>query len=404
MKKVKEKVDKLKATIKHGGDHKDEAQTVNDSPVVRSGLAEPTVMGTPVLAEDLYATHSDIIDTPVRSFAQWEDEERHGAPPPLSTDYETRLTDQPHVGHHTYGQDVNREQLKGIIGKPTGLEDRRGESQLLSAGTYGTHPTDLSQVGRPAYGDQDVGREQQMGSGKSTGMEDTMYPRNTTTAVSPANVHSEVTDTSNTGGKEVGITDVLRSFDKMKVFNEHEAKSLESDQNEPTVYTGSHDQFAPEPVENPPLDTVAEDPSNRNSSYTQRISSATSAIAHKAAEVKDSIVSKLGSSSENKSDASTISPKTNKKSSFPTDLSHKVADTLSNTLGPVYEKVAGAEGVTVKEYLVDTFKPGDDDKVLSEAITHAFHRGKGNGQPQESSTTTYVIREEGERRVQDSGN
>ncbi|XP_076886747.1 low-temperature-induced 65 kDa protein-like [Bidens hawaiensis] len=221
-----------------------------------------------------------------------------------------------------------------------------------------------------------------------------------------------------TGEKEVGITGVLHSFDKMKVFGEHDTKP-KSDQTEPKVYTGSHDQFAPEPVKNPPpLDTIAADPSNPNSSYSQRISTATSAIADKAAAVKGTLVSKLGSSTENKVETS---PKTNTKSSFPTAFSHKVADTLSSTLGPVYEKVtskmqggghdeAPGKGATVKEFLVDTFKPGDDDKVLSEAITHAFHRGKGNQPTQETTTTTYdmvcfaVVREEGERRLQESGN
>ncbi|KAJ0715193.1 hypothetical protein HanPI659440_Chr13g0498271 [Helianthus annuus] len=188
----------------------------------------------------------------------------------------------------------------------------------------------------------------------------------------------------------------------MKVFDEHDTKPLEFDKHEPhepKVYTGSHDQFAPEPVENPPLDTIAANPSNPNSSYTQRISSATSAIADKAAAVKDSIVSKLSSSGENKSDASTTAHKTNMKSSFPTAFSHRVADTLSGTLGPVYEKVAAAgtsvssndktgSPKTVKKYLVDTFTPGDDDKVLSEAITRVFHMGKGKQPPQEGTTTT----------------
>ncbi|XP_076915068.1 low-temperature-induced 65 kDa protein-like [Bidens hawaiensis] len=204
----------------------------------------------------------------------------------------------------------------------------------------------------------------------------------------------------------------------MKVFDEHDTNPKPK-QTEPEVYTGSHDQFAPKPVKNPPLDTIAANPSNPNSSYSQRISSATSAIADKAAAVKDTIVSKLSSSTENKTDTGTTSPKTNTKSSFPTAFSHKVADTLSSTLGPVYEKVTSkmqgsgheeasgspGKGVTVKEFLVDTFKPGDDGKVLSEAITHAFHRGKGNQPMQETtSTTTNVVKEEGERRLQESGN
>ncbi|KAI3517664.1 hypothetical protein L1887_16881 [Cichorium endivia] len=386
MKKVKAKIEKLKDTVKHGHghhngeDHGEDTKTVNDSLPVRSGLVEPTVMGTPVLAEDLYATHSDIVDPPVRSFAQWEEEERHGAPPPLSTGYGTRLTDVSQFGHDVYGQDVNREQLRGSIEKSTGMEEDPSAPSL-------------------------------------------------TTAVSPANYQTKVTDPTNTGGKEAGITDVLKSFNKMGVYDESHSKSPKSDQNEAKVYTGSHDQFAPEPVENPPLDTIAANPSNPNSSYSQKVASATSAISDKAAAAKDTIVSKLGFSGENKSDTSTGSNKTNKNSSFSTDFAHKVADTMTGTFVPVYEKVVTAKTtvmskiqgsgqdddnkipatstpeskkVTVREYLVDTFRPGDEDKVLSEVITNAFHRGKGNA-PQET-VTNYAVRDEGERRLQDSSN
>ncbi|KAF5772353.1 hypothetical protein HanXRQr2_Chr13g0575891 [Helianthus annuus] len=407
------------------GEHKDEAQTLNDSAVVRSGLVEPTVMGAPVLAEDLYATHSDILDTPVRSFAQWEDEEKRGAPPPLSPVYETHLTDMPHGGHHTYGGEVNREQLKGSIGKHTFYEEEKEEERPRppSTGVFGAHMTHFVPVGD--RGDEDFDRDERMGTGKPTRMEEEMSVPNPATAGSLRS--------TDTGEKDVGINEVLHSLNIMKVFDEHEhdTKPLESDKHEPhkphepKAYTGSHDQFAPEPVENPPLDTIAANPSNPNSSYTQRISSATSAIADKASAVKDSIVSKLSLSGEDRSDASTTSPKTNTKSSFPTVFSHKVADTLSSTLGPVYEKVAAAGTTasskmqrhghddttgspkTVKEYLVDTFTPGDDDKILSEAITRVFQMGNGK-QPQEGTTTTTyeveVMRDEGERRLQESGN
>lgn len=106
---------------------------MNDSPVIRSGLAEATVMGTPVLVEDLYTTHSDIVDTPVRSFAQWEEEERNNAPPPLSTNYETRLTDPP---HHTYGQDhVNKDQFTSLnkegYGEPLTLSTSFGAHDMI---------------------------------------------------------------------------------------------------------------------------------------------------------------------------------------------------------------------------------------------------------------------------------
>ncbi|MFS8001274.1 hypothetical protein Hanom_Chr13g01188411 [Helianthus anomalus] len=132
-------------------------------------------MGTPVLAEDLYATHSDILDTPVRSFAQWEDEERRGSPPPLSTAYETHLTDLPHGGHHTYGGEVNREQLKGSIGKHTFFEEEKEEDRPPPVSTGYESLTDPLHGGGYTYG-QDVNTEQlEGGFGNFGGLEDDRY-------------------------------------------------------------------------------------------------------------------------------------------------------------------------------------------------------------------------------------
>nr|XP_043616217.1 low-temperature-induced 65 kDa protein-like [Erigeron canadensis] len=489
MKKVKEKVDKMKDTIKHGGhgshdQHKDEAHTINNSAVVRSGLVQPTVMGTPVLAEDLYAQpaamgtpvlaedlyappHSDIVDPPMRSFSQWEEEERHGDPPPLSTGaYGTHPENLSQFGRHSYHPvDASRQQLDSSVEQrigidkepyyPTGtapitgyathfketgavtdpydltadpttgyatrFETPNPRPQLQSIDVYMTHP-----AGDHAY-KQDVATEQ-----SGTVMEEDPSGPNPTMRASPGNYQTKVTDPTNTGGKEsTGITDVLHSFDKMKIFEEPRPKSTKADQGETEVFTGSHDQFSPELVKaHRPLDTIPSDPSNPNSSYTQKITSATSAIGQKAAAVKDSIISKFSSSDEDKADIANEPQKAKTKPSTATDYAHVVADTLSGTLGPVYEKVADAgtsvmskiqgsgqdesltspsgtsKGATVKEYLVDAFKPGDDDKVLSEKITSVFNRGRMNA-PQETTTTkttTYVIKDEGERRLQDSGN
>ncbi|XP_024991730.1 low-temperature-induced 65 kDa protein-like [Cynara cardunculus var. scolymus] len=463
--KVKTKVHKLKATIKDGHGHHDEEhhnhaeKIMNESPAVRSGLVEPTDMGKAVLAEDLYATHSDILDTPVRSFAQWEEEERSGAPPPLPTGIYG--TGPAKVGHHGFNQNVNREQLRGSIEKSTGMEEHPSAPNPATAVSPANRQTEvpaptkmtgLSQVGHH----EDQNREQIRGAiGKSTGMVQDPSSPNPTMVVSPANHQTKVTDPTKTGGKEAGITDVLRSFNKMGVYDEPHSKSSESDQKEtkvytgsydhskssesdqnepevhagshdqysrssesdqiePKVYTGSHDQFAPEPVEDAPLSTVAGDPSSHSSSYTNE----TSATSDKAAVAKDLMVSKLGSSGENKSETNS--------SSSPTNYAHKVAETVTGTLGPVYETVVGVgssvmskmqgserpaetritekKGGSVKDYLVETLRPGDEDKVVSDVITHAFHR---NDPPvQETTSTTIYVRDEGGegRRLQESGN
>ncbi|GJZ96307.1 low-temperature-induced 65 kDa protein-like protein, partial [Tanacetum coccineum] len=155
-------------------------------------------------------------------------------------------------------------------------------------------------------------------------------------------------------------------------------------------------------VDNLPLDTIAADPSNKNSSYAHRITSATSAITGKATTVKESIVGTLSHSGDNKSATK--------------DYVHKVADTVTGTISPVYEKVMGAgntvmskmhgsghdettgspgmaslgtsKGSGVKEYLIESLKPGDDDKVLSEMITNSLHRKKANTKPTPQETIT----------------
>ncbi|GJV39455.1 low-temperature-induced 65 kDa protein-like protein [Tanacetum coccineum] len=147
---------------------------------------------------------------------------------------------------------------------------------------------------------------------------------------------------------------------------------------------------------------IRADPSNKNSSYAHRITSATSAITCKAATVKESIVGTLSHSGDNKSATK--------------DYVHKVADTVTGTISLVYEKVMGAcstvmlkmhgsghdettgsprmaslgtsKGSGVKKYLIESLKPGDDDKVLSEMITNSLHRKKANTKPTPQETIT----------------
>ena len=81
-----------------------------------------------------------------------------------------------------------------------------------------------------------------------------------------------------------------------------------------------------------------------------------------------------------------------------TEYGKKIANTVTETLSPVYGKVAGAgsavmskaqgtgsepEGdrapakvVPVKVYLAEKLKPGDEDRALSEVISDAFHKRK----------------------------
>lgn len=80
------------------------------------------------------------------------------------------------------------------------------------------------------------------------------------------------------------------------------------------------------------------------SSYTDKITSATSAVADKAVVAKNAVASKLGYSGEG---------------------SHE-------------NRVEGQDkGVSASEYLSDKLSPGEEDKVLSEVVAEKLHLGGG---------------------------
>lgn len=257
--------------------------------------------------------------------------------------------------------------------------------------------------------------------------EDPDAPKNQPGAMPPSNYETKVTDPTGKGGEEIGITPLLRSFHKMSVYDESEAKS--GAESKPKVYTGSDDQFAPQqnptegefdPKTSSPKsydpskpEDLPHDPvtikSPRQSGYIDKISVARSIIADKAISAKNVVASKLGYrgnggarglETEESKDAA-------KSAASTTEYAHKVAATVTEKLAPVYVKVAdtgsavmskvkgstetgheGAEtsggkvpdkGVSVKEYLVEKFKPGEEDKVLSEVISNTLHKKKEEG-------------------------
>jgi hypothetical protein len=249
-----------------------------------------------------------------------------------------------------------------------------------------------------------------------------------------------------TGGEEVGITPILQSFNKMRVYDELKPKSGGTDQNLPTsthtqftnLPTGSHDQFSPETrtiqdtpqlpesfgttkMEDQPYDISAK-PSNQ-SSYTEKISSATTAIADKAVSAKNVVASKLGYGEKDDNIArsefheTTVDDHTKSSSASPVEYGKKIAATVTEKLSPVYEKVAEAgstvmskvqgggpggtdstttgniksestgvkgqdKGVSVKNYVLDKLRPGDEDRALSEVISEALH--KRNDEPEKA--------------------
>ncbi|KAL8210871.1 hypothetical protein R6Q57_005308 [Mikania cordata] len=404
IKKVKEKAKKIKSTITkhgHGHDGHDHHHDENDD-------------------------DDDYIDESV------EDPEVHGAP----------MYDSARVGQ--MGLDASLAQPKGNLERPPVMAgdpysepvSSRDSPTHLSIGAYGTNLFEPSGLDHSrAYG-----QEKWSKMGESTGMEEPFAPNPTrsqavglrsvfgegTTLVpdpqarscsgsDPSNYETKVEDPThtdvisnypNTGGKEAELSQLKHSIDKMVI--DSESKTL--DPNHP---------------ENQPRVTLTGNPSSHSSSYANKISTSAATIADKTATAKDVIASKLGYSNQN--------PTTKPHESInhpvsPTNYAHKITDKVAGTLAPVYDKLADAgssviskvqgsvsgteqsqvnqgskatnvekqtvtdKGVSVKEHLVETLRPGDEDKALSEMITHAIHRDEDRDRPMGIVTESDEVR------------
>ncbi|XP_021892131.1 low-temperature-induced 65 kDa protein [Carica papaya] len=220
----------------------------------------------------------------------------------------------------------------------------------------------------------------------------------------PSNYQSKVTDPTGKG-KEAEMEPILRSLDKMKVYDEpeHEAKIKpepeekflrRTDEVLSQFPTGSHDQFSPEPIPPKPVNVSPENhPQSDPGAFADKISSATSAIAGKAISAKTAIASKLGY--REKDSTETDNQYTHNTASA-SDYGKKIATTVREKLSPVYQKVAGAgsdvmskqqgsdepgakgenRGVSMREYVAEKLKPKEEDRALSEVISGALHKRK----------------------------
>lgn len=192
------------------------------------------------------------------------------------------------------------------------------------------------------------------------------------------------------------------------------------------LYTGSHDQFAPEPVPREssesvpksynaanPRDTPGDiyDPASQSSTYTEKITSASAAVASAIAGTAQSAKNVLGSKIEQMREP-VWGTKSGSATGTASDYAHRIAATVTDTLAPVYGKVVGVgstatskgsglgaettqespgnagqdKGVSVTEYWVEKLKPGDEDKVLSAMITESFSKPKGERKPKGENT------------------
>lgn len=411
LKKVKAKAKKIKETLtKHG--HGDEREY-----------------------EGAYSPDNPDEDEADGDEEMEEDPEVHGAPM-----YESALTrseipaqnvnlEKPTaIGEDRY--DGRRNDMKTGVTRP-GSEGQSGENLERPSAMEVVHApedkdTSLTPEIRGTTGVSGARKEnekvgpQGFRIGALEGLEEYPHePKNMSGVSPPSNYETKVTDPTGKGGEEVGITPLIQSFNKMGVHDESVPKSESGQEG----YTGSNDQFAPEPIptegkldsapkscdpskgEDLPRDTLTGKSSDQ-SGYVQKISAATSIIADKAISAKNVVASKLGygGTDSGKVPETDENKNTEKSGASPAEYAHRVAGTVTEKLAPVYEKVAdtgssvmsrvkgstgtgqeGSEasggevpdkGVSVKEYLVEKFKPSEEDKALSEVISETLHKKK----------------------------
>ncbi|XVE58545.1 hypothetical protein DITRI_Ditri04bG0177800 [Diplodiscus trichospermus] len=263
--------------------------------------------------------------------------------------------------------------------------------------------------------------------------EDPAALKDTPDAYGTTNYRTKLADPRGQGGEATGMTPILHSLDKRNVHDEQDTRR---EQNLPpgthrsalelSFPTGSHDQFCPEPTPPLPIKTpknsplvsettdttkpqehsnnIASDKPSNHSSYTEKISSATSTIASKAVSAKDVLASKLryGENDQTPANKSNEGGDATKQSSA-VDYGKKIASTVTEKLTPVYEKVAGAgstimsklhgpgtgtasavgtevpeqdKGDSMKGYSAEKLKPSEEDRALSEVISNALHKRK----------------------------
>ncbi|WCJ36642.1 CAP160 protein [Euphorbia peplus] len=243
----------------------------------------------------------------------------------------------------------------------------------------------------------------------------------------PTNYETKVANPTGQGTKEIEGSSILHKLGQMDISDDSKpnagelnAGELDSRQRDQSIFpTGSHDQFSPGPTppilitsdENPQSVPQQSDASKSEdngaekgpiqSSYTQKMASATSAIADRAISAKNMVASKLGygarDSAKEQHDVQEKSP-----GSSPLVYGKKIASTVTEKITPVYEKVAETgsnlmskahltrggndasgtniegqdKGVSVRDYFSEKLRPGEEDRALSEVISEALHKQK----------------------------
>ncbi|PQP91867.1 hypothetical protein Pyn_38856 [Prunus yedoensis var. nudiflora] len=281
-----------------------------------------------------------------------------------------------------------------------GKEGHLGQSRVdtTPVSSFGEHKSKVTDPSQTfASGNEGILGQSRVNLDRPSGLEEDPYPQ----AYTPSNYQNKVTDPTNAGGEDVGITPIHQSLDKLNIHAGTEQSSYtdkaisaknavasmlgyggnndqhgdikpqactasrneggRGDEQKPhqNLSTGSHDQFS------------AERPSNQSSTYTEKISSATSAISDRAISAKNVVASTLGYGGNNDDDDHQ-------------EVTAKPGGSTSpeqHDKGVSESKAGQEKGVSVKEYFAEKLKPGEEDRALSEVISESLHKRKAEDSP-----------------------
>ncbi|KAF3432992.1 hypothetical protein FNV43_RR24094 [Rhamnella rubrinervis] len=461
MTKMKAKAKKIKDTLKkhgygHNQDHDhddphdghvpDDHDLEEENDEYEEMVKDPEVQGAPIYDSAAIKTGAlgGISETAVGSAAAMP--HGHGHEQPLASKDISGVKSSDPTRISVPGLEENIAQPKSNFGKPSLMGEEEPHALLntpvpsFSHGAYetkdSTDPSTIFVSGSTTnLGESRVNLERPKGLEEDPHASKEFNRQDYT----PSNYQTKVSDPTGAGTEEIGATPILSSFDKMSIDDESEAKGQSKLITQ--APTGSHDQFSPETFPPKPSDTPQNpnameenlDTRDRNdrdtaeinptnaTSYTEKLSSASSVIADKAISTKNVVASKLGYGEKDDStdhrvhddeahgsgDGSTAKP------SSTVEYGKKIAATVTDKLTPVYEKVAGAgstgmskmsgtgatgagseaeksevkgqdKGVSVKDFLAEKLRPGDEDRALSEVISDSLHKRKQ--EPEESES------------------
>ncbi|KAK0596366.1 hypothetical protein LWI29_014983 [Acer saccharum] len=324
------------------------------------------------------------------------------------------------------------DKIKGAVGSWLGKEDQSHP---------GIHHNSRDDVPSRTTPQQDRSGQTKVNLERPKGPEeDFAAPKDSSGDYTSSNHQTKVTDPTGNGGEAAGVTSILQSLEKMKVEDGSEGMGktrqehdLQTARNEDHLHTGSHDQFSPELTSPKPFTAGRETfdstkpqehdhkPSNQSSSYTDKNSFPTTAIADKAVSAKNVVGDKdnttgvhdhEGVGGRPSSDQSGYTEKLSYATSVIADraISAKNVVALKLGYGEKDNEVPGTGtystanqqqqqqqhsvegnnhekggGGSLKGYLAEKLKPGEEDKALSEVITESLHKRKPEQQQKQEA-------------------